>query len=84
MVAALRKDERWTLQYSETNSNLVKERMIMATDENGGLIQDREQHVSTEGVAGDSGQKHITPNPNLGCEAVPASKRNSDIETERD
>ena len=55
----------------------------MATDGKGGSIQDRGQHVSTEGVAGDSGQKHIKPNPNLGREAVPASKPDADISSER-
>jgi hypothetical protein len=55
----------------------------MATDGKGGSIEERGQHVSREGVAGDSGQRHITPNPKLGREAVPASAPDADISTER-
>jgi hypothetical protein len=49
----------------------------------GGSLEERGQHRSTEGAPGDTGQKHIVPNPKLGREAVPASKPGADIETER-
>ena len=53
------------------------------SDGKGGSLEDRGQHKSTEGVAGDSGQRHITPNPRLGRESVPASPKDGDINTER-
>jgi hypothetical protein len=40
------------------------------------------QHVSNEGVSGDSGQRHITRDPNLGKAPVPPSKPADDIKTQ--
>jgi hypothetical protein len=40
------------------------------------------QHVSNEGVSADSGQRHITRDPNLGKAPVPPSKPADDIKTQ--
>ena len=53
------------------------------SDSKGGSLEERGQHKSTDGAPGDTGQKHITPNPRLGREAVPASPKDGDINTER-
>ena len=49
----------------------------------GGSLEERGQHRSTEGAPGDTGQKHITPNPKLGQSIVPPAPANADISTER-
>ena len=53
----------------------------MATD--GGTVQDRGQGPIVDGPAPDNGQRTIVHPANLGKVAVPASRPNADISTER-
>jgi hypothetical protein len=48
----------------------------------GGSVTERGQHISNEGVSGDSGQRHITRDSELGKKAVPPSKPTADISTQ--
>jgi hypothetical protein len=53
------------------------------SDGKGGSIQDRGQHVGTPGGTADNGQKETPRDPKLGREAVPASPKDGDVNTER-